>query len=91
MKEGRCDSLSPLSFVLAADFLETLLNKTKEEGRFNLPIPRVGSYFPLIVQYTNDILIVMEGWQSQLFLKAVLNTFAVSTVLVSISMLQRTG
>jgi hypothetical protein len=33
------DLLSPLLFVLAADFLQTLLNKAKDQNLLRLPIP----------------------------------------------------
>jgi hypothetical protein len=33
------DPLSPLLFVLAADFLQTLLNKSKDQNLLRLPIP----------------------------------------------------
>jgi hypothetical protein len=33
------DPLSPLLFVLAADFLQTLLNKAKDQNLLRLPIP----------------------------------------------------
>jgi hypothetical protein len=33
------DPLSPLLFVLAADLLQSILNRAKEQGLINLPIP----------------------------------------------------
>jgi hypothetical protein len=71
------DALSPLLFVLAADLLQSLINKAKEMGLLRLPI-NVGytSDFP-IVQYADDTLLIMETCPQQLFvLKAILNTFA---------------
>jgi hypothetical protein len=55
------DPLSPLLFVLAADLLQSILNKAKDEGILKLPI-MVGytKDFPLI-QYADDILLIMEA------------------------------
>jgi len=74
------DPLSPLLFVLAADFLQTILNRAKQQGLLSLPINLVHSQdFPLL-QYADDTLIFMEGDARQLFfLKALLNSFAEST------------
>jgi len=43
------DTLSPLLFVLAADLLQSLINKAKSQGLLKLPIP---------LGYTTDFLIV---------------------------------
>lgn len=52
------DPLSPLIFVLAADLLQSILNKAKDQGLFKLPITnRVGQEFP-IAQYADDTLII---------------------------------
>jgi hypothetical protein len=43
------DPLSPLLFVLAADFLQTLINKAKEQGQLRLPVPcNSDRFFPSI-------------------------------------------
>jgi len=74
------DPLSPLLFVLAADFLQTILNKARSQGLINLPIPLQYSLDFPILQYADDTLIIMEGCGRQLFtLKALLNSFATST------------
>jgi hypothetical protein len=76
------DPLSPLLFVLAADLLQSVINKAKENGILKLPID-VGysNDFP-IVQYVDDTLMIMEVSSQQLFaLKALLNTFVESTCL----------
>jgi hypothetical protein len=53
------DPLSPLLFVLAADFLQTLLNPTCSRGDVRLPIPlNHDQDFP-ILQYADDTLIFM--------------------------------
>jgi hypothetical protein len=50
-----------LLFVLAADFLQTLINKAKDMDLLKLPIPLTfTSDFP-IIQYADDTLIIMEG------------------------------
>lgn len=74
------DPLSPLLFVLAADFLQSLLNKAKSLGLLHLPIPlQHNEDFP-IIQYADDTLIIMEACSNQLFfLKSLLNSFASST------------
>lgn len=55
------DPLSPLVFVLAADLLQTIVNREKDLGNFNLPIPqRAGADFP-IIQYADDTLLIMEA------------------------------
>jgi len=68
------DPLSPLLFVLAADLLQSILNKAKNLG-LHLPISLpFSSDFPMI-QYADDTLIIMEGDAMQLFfLKSVLNS-----------------
>jgi hypothetical protein len=55
------DPLSPLMFVLAADFLKTLLNKAKDQHLFNVPIPLTCPIDFPILQYADDTLIIMEG------------------------------
>jgi hypothetical protein len=71
------DPLSPLLFVLATDFLQTLLNSAKNNNNLTLPIPlHNDSGFP-ILQYANDTLIFMHGDVNQLLhLKALLLSFA---------------
>jgi hypothetical protein len=74
------DPLSPLLFVLAADLLQSLMNKAKDLDLLKLPIPlQTNLDFP-IIQYADDTLIVMEGCAKQLFfLKSLLQVFATST------------
>jgi hypothetical protein len=70
----------PFLFVMAADLLQSIVNKAKDRGLLSLPI-EVGytSDFP-VIQYTDDTLMIMEASSKQLFaLKALLNTFADST------------
>lgn len=72
--------MSPLLFVLAADLLQSIVNKAKERGLLALPIPLNSTTDFPILQYTNDTLLIMEACPKQLFvLKALLNTFAEST------------
>ena len=74
------DPLSPLLFVLAADFLQGLVNRAKGMGLLNLPIPiQSEPDFP-IIQYADDTLIIMEGDVRQIFLlKTILQNFSDST------------
>ena len=55
------DPLSPLLFVLVADFLQSLINKGKDLGLLKLPIPLTSTNDFPIVQYADDTLIIMEG------------------------------
>jgi hypothetical protein len=73
------DPLSPLLFVLAADLLQSIINKARQQGLLQLPLTaNCGQDFP-IVQYVNDTLLILEACPMQLFfLRAVLNSFATS-------------
>lgn len=72
--------MSPLLFLLVADLLQSVISKSKDQGRLNLPIPlRYTSDF-LVVQYADDTLVIMEACGRQLWtLKALLHTFGEST------------
>jgi hypothetical protein len=74
------DSLSPLLFVLAADFLQSIVNKAWHMGILKHPICEdFGSDFP-IVQYADDTLIILPSSASILFtLKGLLRSFSDST------------
>jgi len=74
------DPLSPLLFVLAADFLQSLVNKAKCMNLLKLPIPmQTNQDFP-IIQYADDTLIIAEGDTRQLLiLKSIINTFSEAT------------
>jgi hypothetical protein len=65
---------------LAADLLQSIVNRAYQQGLFQLPIPnRDIEHFP-IVQYADDTLLIMEADARQLFcLKALLHSFANST------------
>jgi hypothetical protein len=55
------DPLFAMLFVLAADLLQSILNKAKEVGILKLQI-RVGyKYDFLIIQYVDDTLLIMEA------------------------------
>jgi hypothetical protein len=74
------DPLSPLLFVLAADLLQSILNKAMMQGLIEPPLncPYCPD-FP-IIQYAYDTLIVLKANASHLFcLKALLHSFAEST------------
>ena len=75
MRQG--DPYSPLIFVLAADLLQSILNKAMILGIMTPPL-HVNSCpdFP-IVQYADDTLVLMRANARQLIcLKSLLNTFA---------------
>ena len=74
------DPLSLLLFVLAADFLQSLINKGKDTGLLKSPIfLQATSDFP-IIQYADETLINIEGDARQLFfLESVLNIFLESS------------
>ena len=73
------DPLSPLFFVLAADLLQSILNKAVQHGLLRLPIPAPSSDFP-VIQYADDTLIILEASATQIFfLKCVLQSFSDST------------
>jgi hypothetical protein len=61
---------------LAADLLQSIVNRAYQQGLFQLPIPnRDIEHFP-IVQYADDTLLIMEADARQLFcLKALLHSF----------------
>jgi hypothetical protein len=60
------DPLSPLLFVLAADLLQSLVNRAVDQGILNLPVPCTSdTHFP-IIQYADDTLIIIEGSLNQL-------------------------
>jgi hypothetical protein len=64
------DPLSPLLFVLAADLLQSIVNKAKYLGLLRLPIQNgCGQDFP-IIQYANDTIMVREACPKQLFFKS---------------------
>jgi hypothetical protein len=73
------DPLSPLLFVLAANLLQSVLNRAMIQGLLSKPIPSPCNDFP-IIHYVDDTLVVLISEASQLIcLKAMLNTFADST------------
>jgi hypothetical protein len=74
------DPLSPLLFVLAADLLQSIVNKANDCGILRLPLPNAcGVDFP-IIQYADDTILVMEACPKQLFfLKSMLNSFVEPT------------
>jgi hypothetical protein len=74
------DPLSPLLFVLVVDFLQTLLNKAKDQNLLQLPIPLNFTSDFLVIQYVDDTLIIMEACARPLvFLRNLLQTFASSS------------
>lgn len=56
------DPLSPLLFVLAADLLQSIINKASSNGLLSTPIPTSGNSF-LVIQYADDTLIILKADQ----------------------------
>ena len=76
------DPLSPLLFVLAADFLQTLINTALKQGLLRLPVPCTSDNHFSVIQYADDTLIILEGCVRQLqILKDILSIFSLATVL----------
>lgn len=72
--------MTSLLFVLAADFLQSMINKARSMGLLQQPIPTSSSEDFPVIQYANDTLIIMEGDTKQLFfLKSLLNNFSLCT------------
>jgi len=71
------DPLSPLLFVLAADFLQNILNNAKANNLLSLPIPLVNDKDFPVLPYADDTLIFMKGDITELdHLKEMLSSFA---------------
>ena len=74
------DPLSPLLFVLAADFLQTVLNKAMDIGLLKVPLEVQSCRDFPVIQFADDTLVVMQADSHQILcLKALLQTFASST------------
>jgi hypothetical protein len=57
------DPLSPLIFVLAADLLQSAINKAFLDGTLRAPFPPdYGMDFP-VIQYADDTLVIMQADQ----------------------------
>jgi hypothetical protein len=73
------DPMSPLLFVLAADLLQCIINKTCDQYLLQLPIPSNDKDRFSIIQYADDTIILLQASQRQLLcLKDLLETFAQS-------------
>jgi hypothetical protein len=74
------DPLSPLIFVLAADLLQSAINKAFRQGIIRAPFsPDYGMDFP-VIQYADDTLIIMPADQDQVrVMKDILEKYAKST------------
>jgi hypothetical protein len=72
--------LSPLLFVFAADFLQSILNKAMNTGVMTPPLPRSANPDFPIIQYADDTLIILKANATQLIcLKGILHAFSEST------------
>ena len=72
--------MSPLIFVLAADLLQSAINKAFRDQRLVAPFsPDYGMDF-LVVQYADDTLIIMKACPSQIsVMQEILENYATST------------
>ena len=71
------DPLSPLLIVLAADLLQTIVNKAWQASVLYNPLADDFEEFFPIVQYVDDTLLIMTADARQLFtLKCLLRTFS---------------
>ena len=74
------DPLSPLLFVLAADLLQSIINRAWHDGFLNHPVSDDFEEFFPIIQYADDTLLIMPTDARQLFiLKGLLRSFSDST------------
>lgn len=60
------DPLSPLLFVLAADILQSLINKAWREGHLQLPIDQPASADFSVIQYADDTILILPAESEQL-------------------------
>jgi hypothetical protein len=74
------DPLSPLIFVLAADLLQSAINKAFRSGLLRAPFsPDFGADFP-VIQYADNTLIITPADETQILLmKDILEQYANST------------
>jgi len=70
------DPLSPLLFVPAANFLQTLLNLAKAQGLLTLPVDLPHNHDFPILWFADDTLISMQGDTTKLFFLPKENLFA---------------
>ena len=76
------DPLSPPLFVLAAEFLQYIINDALQNGFLTMPIPHASQDFP-VVQYADDTILIMQADIAQvLHLKNLLALFSQSTGLM---------
>lgn len=74
------DPLSPLLFVLAANLLQSLINKSWTEGHINLPIDQPASKNFPVIQYADDIILLLLGRSNELrTIKMILDSYVKAT------------
>lgn len=86
-KEFKCkkgvrqgDPLSPLLFVLAADLLQSMVNKAWNEGLIHLPITQPASEDYPVIQYADDTIIILPAdLEVMHIIKELLDSYAKAT------------
>jgi hypothetical protein len=61
------DPLSPLLFVLAADLLQSIVNKASDCGILRLPLSNACGTNSPVIQYADDTILILEACPKQLF------------------------
>jgi hypothetical protein len=75
------DPSSPLLFVLAADLLQHIINKARNQGLLHLPIQSSDNAGFPIIQYVDDTIILKASQKELLCLRALLESFTQSSSL----------
>lgn len=74
------DPLLPLLFVLAADILQSLINRAWADGHLTLPIEQPASEDFPVIQYADDTILVLPAQNSQLLIiHQILESYAKAT------------
>jgi hypothetical protein len=60
------DPMSPMLFVMAAELLQCIINKTLHMGLIQMPIPSRGTTDFPIIQYADDTILIMHALQREL-------------------------
>ena len=64
------DPFTPLLFILAADLLQSVVNKMLQDGSIYLPIPSNDHNFP-IIQYADDTILLLPADEANCLLSRI--------------------